>query len=180
VVIGRNPALVYDFCEAQVIACAIAGELYVAESPSKDVIGVALWFGPGREMFDSDDQNEAALIPFMNKLSPELQQWWSEIFIHKYGELTTTALGAGTKLNAWHLQLIGVVPEEWRKGVASALIDHICEKGDGVLLCLEAETETNVSVCERLGFAVKGQKMTFTNAHGSFPMWAMAKRPGTG
>jgi hypothetical protein len=30
----------------------MAGELYIAESSGKDVVGVALWFGPGREMFD--------------------------------------------------------------------------------------------------------------------------------
>ncbi|RDB25813.1 hypothetical protein Hypma_006557 [Hypsizygus marmoreus] len=202
IVLGRNPVLVYDFCYAQVVAAKLAGEIFVAESTvTKELIGAALWFGPGREMFDSEDQNEQALLPLVAKLDPDLQQWWSEVFIPRYDEVVLEALGAGVKKASWHLQLIGTIPAERRKGVARALINEVRNKVGGILLCLEAEEEVNVrsvvlsssffvvleqilmiygfmikvGIYEKIGFKVRGEKQVFTGAHGSFPMWVMAR-----
>lgn len=37
----------------QVVAGSLAGEVYVAKTTGTDrIIGAAVWFGPGREMFD--------------------------------------------------------------------------------------------------------------------------------
>lgn len=38
--------------KAQVVAASLAGEIHVAEDTEKAIVGVALWFGPGREMFE--------------------------------------------------------------------------------------------------------------------------------
>jgi ribosomal protein S18 acetylase RimI-like enzyme len=39
--------------------------------------------------------------------------------------MTTNALGEGTKLNAWHLQMFGVLPEHQNEGVGGALLRHV-------------------------------------------------------
>ena len=41
-----------DFHRSTVVAGLLGGEVYVAENASQDIVGVAVWFGPGREMFD--------------------------------------------------------------------------------------------------------------------------------
>ncbi|RDB14728.1 hypothetical protein Hypma_016425 [Hypsizygus marmoreus] len=175
IVLGRNPALVYDFCHAQVVAANLAGEIYVAESTdTKELIGSALWFGPGRVMFDSEDQNEQALFPLMEQLDPDLRQWWNDSFTPRYNEVASEALGAGVKKALWHLQSIGTIPAERRKGVARALINEVRNKVDGIMLCLEAAEAVNVGIYEKIGFKVRGKKQVITGAHGSFPMWVMA------
>jgi hypothetical protein len=85
----------------KVTAGFMAGEVYVAEDAANNYIGVAIWFGPGRQMFDwygvasrslsvslqpfsttfnvcSEDQLQEALQPFMSRFSTELQEWWEK------------------------------------------------------------------------------------------------------
>ena len=38
---------------ATVVAGSLGGEVYFAETEGGRIAGVAVWFGPGREMFDS-------------------------------------------------------------------------------------------------------------------------------
>jgi hypothetical protein len=38
---------------ATVVAGSLGGEVYLAETEDHKIIGIAVWFGPGREMFDS-------------------------------------------------------------------------------------------------------------------------------
>jgi predicted N-acetyltransferase YhbS len=40
----------------------------------------------------------------------------------KYTAMSTTALGEGTKLAAWHLQLFAVLPELQNKGIGVSLM----------------------------------------------------------
>lgn len=42
-----------EFWSTVVIAGSLAGEIYFAETPDKKIIGVSVWFGPGRVMYDS-------------------------------------------------------------------------------------------------------------------------------
>jgi hypothetical protein len=50
---GHDPDLLLPFKKYEMIAGSIAGEIYVAENAATGtIIGAAIWFGPGREMFD--------------------------------------------------------------------------------------------------------------------------------
>lgn len=84
---------------SQVVAGSLAGEIYVAEdTATKSIVGVAIWFGPGRDMYDrcssftilltrsyliprfiSDDQRSLALQPFAQLLPAELKTWMGEV-----------------------------------------------------------------------------------------------------
>lgn len=46
------PKLQPEQNRSQLVACSIAGKIYVAEDMEGSIIGVALWFGPGREIYD--------------------------------------------------------------------------------------------------------------------------------
>ena len=54
-VTDRDEAFYGDFCYATVIAGLLGGDVYVARaSEERDtIVGVAVWFPPGRELFDS-------------------------------------------------------------------------------------------------------------------------------
>ncbi|EGO25591.1 hypothetical protein SERLADRAFT_437321 [Serpula lacrymans var. lacrymans S7.9] len=101
---------------SQVVAASIAGDIYAAEDINKTVVGAAVWFEPGRTLFDSDDQRASALLPMMTKFSPQLQKWWKE-------EARESAM-----LDSWHLQSIGVIPEHQGKSIAKALIQEVQAK----------------------------------------------------
>ena len=46
---------------SQIVAGSLAGEIYVAEDEKNTVIGGAVWFGPGRELYD-----RLAYLPFFS------------------------------------------------------------------------------------------------------------------
>ena len=78
----------------------------------------------------------------------ELTRWWTEYvrtyrslvfmalrlprvvhkFLSKYGAMCVTALGEGTKVNGWHLQLLGTHPKHQNQGLAKAVTAPILEK----------------------------------------------------
>ncbi|KAJ6454415.1 hypothetical protein C8R45DRAFT_915340 [Mycena sanguinolenta] len=133
------------------IAGLLGGDVYVAETsdPSK-IVGCAVWFGPGRALYDTPEQRQHALEPFMASLNKELRDWWLTVLLPKYDSFVTSVLGEGTKLAAWHLQALAVDPAYHRKGVGKLLVNTIVEKyrvgqAHPPALCLETTTETNAS-----------------------------------
>ncbi|KAJ6543326.1 hypothetical protein B0H10DRAFT_2135342 [Mycena sp. CBHHK59/15] len=175
-------------CKSTVVAGLLGGEVYVVETADAErkVVGCAVWFGPGREAYDTEDKVKLALGPFLATLSKELQQWWGDVFTPQYDHCATTAFGEGTKRNAWHLQTLGVDPGYQHQGAATLLINTIVEKAAlaNTLLCVECSTETNVEIYTRLGFALMPKdsgarddcKATCIGVDGSnFPMWFMVR-----
>ncbi|KAH6873671.1 acyl-CoA N-acyltransferase [Coprinopsis sp. MPI-PUGE-AT-0042] len=164
---------------ATVVAGSLGGEVYLAETKdNKKIIGVAVWFGPGREMFDSPDQQEQALGPLMGHFKPELRAWWGEEFLPTYAKFNEDRIGAGVKKNNWHLQTLATHPDYQRQGVARALIETVVRKASqmGHLICLETQTETNVGIYGRLGFKVAGEPIEITGLTGSFPFWVLIRK----
>ncbi|KIM89687.1 hypothetical protein PILCRDRAFT_2007 [Piloderma croceum F 1598] len=155
IVYGRDPDLLFPFQKFGVIAASLAGELYIVEDAvTGTIIGTASWFGPGRDLFDSEDQREAALVPLMSRVSPELKQWWTE---HSEA-VRTSIMGPGTITDSWYLESIGVLPDYQRKGVAKALIQMVQKKAaiTSTNICLQASSH-NIPMYEQLGFKYKGE-----------------------
>ncbi|KAJ7260304.1 hypothetical protein B0H12DRAFT_1048525 [Mycena haematopus] len=185
---GTDTSHVGPFWKSTVIAGLLGGEVYVAETIDEKIIGCAVWFGPGRTMYDTEDQQKLSLGPLMASFNEELQNWWHVEFLPKYDSVVASALGGDdVKRNSWHLQTLGVDPEYHRQHVAKLLIEAVAEKAQVTQssLCVECETETNVEVYTRLGFEImpKGgdknaSKAIFTGVKGdNFPMWVMARGP---
>ena len=57
VVLGENRSLIAPLKKAQIISGLDGGDVYVAEEETaegtKKVVGAAVWFAPGRGMFDT-------------------------------------------------------------------------------------------------------------------------------
>lgn len=48
-----DPSLVLQLLRAHITTAVYGGEVHYAESASGDVLGVAVWFGPGQMFLDS-------------------------------------------------------------------------------------------------------------------------------
>ncbi|KAJ6543328.1 hypothetical protein B0H10DRAFT_2389749 [Mycena sp. CBHHK59/15] len=116
---GTDSSHVGPFWKSTVVAGLLGGEVYVAETtdPQKKIVGCAVWFGPGHNLF-SEEQQKFALGPLMAAFNEDLQQWWHADFLPQYDAFVASTLGEGTKHNSWHLQTLGVAPEYQRKHVA--------------------------------------------------------------
>ncbi|KAF5346164.1 hypothetical protein D9758_009969 [Tetrapyrgos nigripes] len=173
--IDGDKSLLKSFVRSVVIAGFLGGEVYVAENPDKQIIGASVWFPPSREMFDSEDQRKQGLDPLFAQFSPDHLKWWLEYFLPNYAKLTTDTLGDEFKLANWHLQWIGVIPEERKKGVARELIEPVRIKKGDKAMCLETESEENLVIYDKLGFSSKGQT-DFKNPRKDFTMWVLVEK----
>ncbi|CAK5262298.1 unnamed protein product [Mycena citricolor] len=179
---GHDPddpdtSYVGPFYEASVIAALVGGgEVYIAETDEteKEIVGCAVWFGPGHSIYDSEAQRKYALSPFMERLSEEQREWWQLEFVPKFRELVKNNLGDGTKHNAWHLQTLGIDPAHRRKGLAKALMQDVIAKSTGVLKCLEFGTETsNLKIYQKIGWKQAEYSVDFNSRRGKCGMGVM-------
>jgi len=163
---------------AHVVAGSLAGEIYVAEdTATKNIIGVCIWFGPGRDLYDSEDQRTLAMQPFSQMLPPELKGWMGEIS-KKVEKFKAESWGEGTTVTQWYLQRIGVLPEYQKRGVGAALIKEVLGKTDGLSAALTCIYKPNAEYYGHLGFKVKGHQ-EFDAPYGKFEVWAMLWEPDT-
>ncbi|KAJ6554279.1 hypothetical protein B0H19DRAFT_1262660 [Mycena capillaripes] len=181
-----NP-LAKILCRSSAVAGLLGGEVYVAETmdPMAKMVGCAVWFGPGRALYDSDEQVQLALQPLLASFSKDLKRWWDD-FLPEYIKYTNAALGEGLELASWRLQTLAVSPECQRKGVATLLVDAVIKKAaiTKTPLCVDCSEETNVEIYQRLGFELMPKGMRdlytcrgeFTGMNGDcFYLWVLSR-----
>ncbi|KAI0776864.1 hypothetical protein BD413DRAFT_231135 [Trametes elegans] len=134
------------------------GEVHIAELPDVGVVGVAVWFGPGKKFLETETQRSAGWDALMARLPEQYRAWWSETFLKEYDALTDRVLAPGLKRGAYALQLIGVAPAYQRKGVGSALMRFGEDKARAAHVPTELETvgATNIGIYKSLGYEVAG------------------------
>ncbi|KAJ7460805.1 hypothetical protein FB451DRAFT_1405340 [Mycena latifolia] len=155
---GGNSDLDPMFHRAHMRAGAVGGELWVAGFGPTDIAAVAVWFGPGTEFLDTEEQRAAGYNDLQAKFTPELHKWWSEYFIPRYKQWNEACLGEGTYRKSWHLDLLGTSTDHQHKGLAAALIQAVEPKAtaDGVMMYLETTNDANVAFYKKRGFNVRG------------------------
>ncbi|VDC03523.1 unnamed protein product [Peniophora sp. CBMAI 1063] len=175
-VCGGDASKIYDFERATVAAVALAGEIWVASYGDQDFASVALWIRPDRDLLDSPDQHEAGFGQLFSSFKTELSQWWMTMFLPRYGEMNTEALGARTKVENWNLQMVATLPDLQRRGLASTLMKVVEDKAkaENKLITLEVAEESNLAFYRHLGWKVVYGPEHFDAIEGlSFPMWIM-------
>lgn len=118
-----------DLLRAHIKAALVdrAGEVYVAEAASGELVGVAVWFGPGTTFLRTEAQRKAGWNQLYARLENVYQEWW-DYFLPFYDRYAAQAFGEGSKLAGFHLQVIGVLPSHQRQGIASAFFDVVERK----------------------------------------------------
>lgn len=158
-----------------------AGEVWVAEDDSSEtraLIGVAVWFGPGAVYLATPEQRSIGWDEIYVRLDAEKQAWW-DYFLREYDGMSATSLGEGVKPGGYHLQVIGVLRERRKQGVARSLFKVIEEKAKqrSVCTCLETIGNGAVPVYRALGYEVKGpvELKSPRDPNVTMPMYAFVK-----
>ncbi|TCD66339.1 hypothetical protein EIP91_001443 [Steccherinum ochraceum] len=164
---------------ALINAQQIGGENWVACDGDK-IVAFAGWYGPGRTLFDSPEQEAAGWNEFVEQMPARLHAWWMDEFLPQYDATVDEALGQGIKQSIWHLQLLATHPDYQRRGIGEALVKHkerlIAQAGDCSLMCLESEDFKNCELYKKWGWDVKGNRH-FETLWGEFDLRAQAKIP---
>lgn len=174
IVTGHDPALYVPFFKSQVVAAVIDGVIYVAQDATGRLIGAAVWFGPGQEMFATPRQEKEAWQPFEDMFSLQLKRWWDDVLTPVDDAFVLKSFGPGTKRRGWHLQVIGIIPQYQRMGIATKIISEVRQiaSADHLPMTLEVETQTNVDIYSSLGFKLK-HKVDGCGPWGDFSMYGM-------
>lgn len=80
-VVGGLSDLLATEIDAVTRAALIGGSVYVAETPEDGALGGAVWFGPGQELLEDEEQAAAGFNQFMETLGgryPEMIPWWMD------------------------------------------------------------------------------------------------------
>ncbi|KAG6837172.1 hypothetical protein H0H93_013762 [Arthromyces matolae] len=170
--VGGDWSLLRSQFEFLVREAALGGWIDVALE-NEDIVGVAVWFGPGQLAGLTADQRDMAFKIFFSKCPQELQKWWAE-HMQRLGD---EALGPGFKKDHWHLLLLGVLRDHHRRGIAKALMNagEARAKVDGLSLVLETVTQIDVLIYKKMGFAVKGQIAIEYSGIGQTTIYQMLK-----
>jgi GNAT superfamily N-acetyltransferase len=194
--VARDP-----FHRMTLIAGLEGGEVYVAEDEQMNIVGVTIWITPGRALLDTKEQQEQGLVPMMNALDPEDADYWItsvssylhgfacgfhrlndiiEQYLPEYTKYTTECfdnLGM-RKQTMWKLITFAVLPEYRRRGIGKLLLDpvHVKAEQSNTPRCLEADSELNTVIYQKLGYEVKGHYVFKRNEEQSVPMWVMVSR----
>ncbi len=143
------------------------GEVY---APSEILEGVAAWLpGTVADMTFWRILRSGALWPGM-KIGAQIMRKMQPVFRPIEIDRRETMRGK----SYLYLQIIGVAPAFQGKGFAGRLLRALIEKSaqTGVVLYLETETESNVSMYEHLGFTVI-KKITLPIVN--LPMWELTQ-----
>jgi ribosomal protein S18 acetylase RimI-like enzyme len=141
-------------------------DIYVAEADG-EMVGAALWLGPGLKAFDYTWWQELLLTPLLLSIAGVAGM--------------KKALGLGARLATYHpavphahLSFLGVSTAAQGRGVGSELLKHTLAPLDssGTVAYLEASTERNVALYARHGFEVTGE-FDLPGLH----FWCMTRMP---
>ncbi|KAF8220607.1 hypothetical protein L208DRAFT_1416403 [Tricholoma matsutake] len=148
--------LLRELNRAQLLAGKLAGEIYIAEDLNGHIIGGIIWFGPGREIYDSEDQRHLALAPLIEKM-PKVTREWHGSVSKVMADFKKSAFGDAARTQ-WYLQRVGVLLEWQGKGVGTALIEEVRKKnvGPGMSVVLQAVEPHNFAYYMHLGFVQQG------------------------
>ncbi|KAG2046840.1 hypothetical protein BDR06DRAFT_898480 [Suillus hirtellus] len=126
---GGNKSLEGPLFRAMIRACLLAGRVYTAVVIDTGAIaGLALWFPPGKALWQNDAQKNLGFNQFLESLSPKTREWWINTYGSALAPFIKTALSPHTVESSWYLNCICVDPKYQRQGIATNLIKMVEQK----------------------------------------------------
>ncbi|KAJ8517111.1 hypothetical protein ONZ45_g5659 [Pleurotus djamor] len=166
---GGNDDLVPLMFRAMLRGINLSGTLYTVCDEAGEIRSVGGWFRPGVRLFDSEEQRALGWNDFMDALSPEAKEWWTQEFPKRGVEPMSRALG-NKFLDSWFASLLATDPDYQRRGFATAIVEAALEqaKQDGKIAVLATQSESNMNWYKSLGFEVFG-RVDFEGPRGQWP-----------
>ncbi|KAJ2920543.1 hypothetical protein H1R20_g16551, partial [Candolleomyces eurysporus] len=170
VVTGGDQTLYGEFHGLPLTAALRGGQVYFAENENSEIIGIAIWFAPEQaHPLESPDGPMVDVRPFLPKLRPEVQEWWTNVYLPDCYRLLGDQFVPEKRRTEWQLQDLVTAPEYQRKGVARALIDTVkqqaAENGKK-LSCVLPTSELKIDIFKKLGFQVGEDTAPFHGVDG--------------
>ncbi|KAJ7352499.1 hypothetical protein DFH08DRAFT_859145 [Mycena albidolilacea] len=177
--VGGNESLKTLIWSAMIRAGLLAGEVYFAiDNSSKKVVGVAVWFPPGKSLFDSEEQRALGFDDFMQKLTPETQDFWANSYVPEVENFLAEVIGPNGTRDSQYLSLLATDPAFQKKGIATTLLKTVHAKfaeSDAPLMFAHcAANEKNARFYESCGYTVRG-KMFLEAPTGGYPVIVLTK-----
>ncbi|KAF9553337.1 hypothetical protein CPC08DRAFT_673352 [Agrocybe pediades] len=130
-----------------------------AESRAMKIRSFGIWFGPGKKLFETEEQRSLGWNDYFAGLSVETREWWMTTFHTKHEENLERLLGSAYQ-DDWFANLIATDPAHQRKGYASAMIRQVFREAEkqGKTVALATQTEINATFYQNLGFTLLGKE----------------------
>ncbi|KAJ7039530.1 hypothetical protein C8F04DRAFT_1085594 [Mycena alexandri] len=177
--VGGDESLKDPIFRAMIRAGELAGEVYFAtDDNTQQVVGVAVWFPPGKSLFESEGQRGLGFDDFMTKLSPETSAFWSNAYVPVVDKFLEEVLGADGTRNSQYLNQLATDPRFQRKGIATMLLktvhDKFADSDTPPLFAHCAANEKNARFYESCGYTVRGQ-IHLDAPTGGYPVIVLTK-----
>ncbi|KAJ7844407.1 hypothetical protein B0H14DRAFT_2776814 [Mycena olivaceomarginata] len=177
--VGGNESLKALIWRAMIHASLLAGEVYFAtDNSSHKVVGVALWFPPGKSLFDSEEQRALGFDDFMQKLTPETQDFWANSYVPEVEKFLAEVIGPNGTRDSQYLNLLATDPAFQKIGIATTLLKTVharfAESDAPPMFAHCAANEKNARFYESCGYTVRG-KMFLEAPTGGYPVIVLTK-----
>ncbi|KAF8121418.1 hypothetical protein EV363DRAFT_1365154 [Boletus edulis] len=152
---GGKLELIPDLFHAMTRCCLMDGECYIAtEVSTQKIVGTALWFPPGKQLWDTDELRQASgFNVFYDKLDQATQDWWTNEYCGQVAAFLKEQYGPETHQVSWWLNNVAVLPEYQGNGIATFLLHKVLKKAatnEAIGLC--TDSEKNVAFYKSLRF----------------------------
>ncbi|KAJ7116333.1 hypothetical protein C8R44DRAFT_792209 [Mycena epipterygia] len=179
--VGGDETLKDPIFRAMIRAAELEGEVYFATDSSK-VVAVAVWFPPGKSLFNSEEQRALGFDDFIKKLTPETKAFWDNVYGPVVDKFLAEVIGPTGTRDSQYLNLIATDPPCQNKGIATLLLktvhDNLREKdkkeNTNTMLAHCASNQANARFYESCGYTIRG-KMDMDAPTGGYPVIVLTK-----
>ncbi|XP_006463602.1 hypothetical protein AGABI2DRAFT_144875 [Agaricus bisporus var. bisporus H97] len=145
------------------------GYIYVSLF-EEEIVGVALWFGPGDELFATEEQRAAHYDKWNQERGPALVQWWNVNQAPPVNQLVKNS-----RKDTWSLSLLAVSPHHRRRRIAYNLCKFVMDKamaqGEGASVL--TQSQDNVKIYETMGFSMFGDVKIVGGPGGDYTIFSL-------
>jgi len=177
--VGGNWSLHPLLLRAMLRAAALEDAVYIVmNEDTSEIVTVALWFPPGKQLFATEQQRALGFNDFMNKISPEAKKWWTTSYATLVNEFRREIFTEEEATRRWWCSLFTTDPSYQRRGFGTAIIDFIYNKAaaKGGFLGLMTDREVNVPKYFAMGFHERGRTVGEAPT-GDFPVICLTREP---
>ncbi|KAJ7671663.1 hypothetical protein DFH06DRAFT_1366923 [Mycena polygramma] len=179
---GDNADLKGQIFRAMMRAGELDGEVYFAiNNSSNQVVGVAVWFPPGKLLFDTKEQRALGFDDFMDQLSIETKKFWAESYapvVEKFLADEKILGPEAISFQDFEEQTLISIYRERKKRIASTLLktvhDKFAESDTRPLFAHCAANELTAGFYKSCGYIEKG-RMVMNAPTGAYPVISLTK-----
>ncbi|KAF9077053.1 hypothetical protein BDP27DRAFT_1313051 [Rhodocollybia butyracea] len=120
---GGDLSLTDSLWRSQIRAGLNSGEVWIATDGTEEIMSVGVWFGPGKELYDTREVQE-----YLTLLSEEGKNWWTHSYRPNSLKFFERCLGKKTRKENWFANIICTDPRYEGRGLATSHIEAVYKR----------------------------------------------------